>query len=156
MYFLLRLCLSLSVSVAGGLDIRPSTPCSTTTSHSTKGHSPRGPRSVATCRRALTFVTQYDVELYQRIEALIGKRMGLYPAKEEDVLLLQERVNEAARLAVREMKEQDGGRRKHGRDDDEDATDEKVAALPGAAAAAGGAGGKRHGHFHKKVHRGRK
>jgi ATP-dependent RNA helicase DDX47/RRP3 len=42
---------------------------------------------------------QYDVELYQRIEHLIGKRLPLYKTEEEDVMVLQERVSEAQRVA---------------------------------------------------------
>lgn len=48
--------------------------------------------------RAVTFVTQYDVELYQRIEQLISKQLPLYPAEEESVMILQERVAEAQRM----------------------------------------------------------
>ena len=40
---------------------------------------------------------RYDVELYQRIEALIGKKLPLYPTVEEEVLALMERVAEAQR-----------------------------------------------------------
>lgn len=43
---------------------------------------------------------QYDVELYQKIEALIGLRMEAYPAEQEAVLLLLERVGEAQRIAT--------------------------------------------------------
>lgn len=48
--------------------------------------------------RSITFVTQYDVELYQRIEQLIAKQLPLYPTEEEEVMLLQERVSEAQRI----------------------------------------------------------
>lgn len=49
--------------------------------------------------RSITFVTQYDVELYQRIEQLISKQLPLYSTEEEQVMLLQERVSEAQRIA---------------------------------------------------------
>lgn len=39
------------------------------------------------------------------MEALIGQKLPAYPCDEETVLVLQERVNEAQRLAVREMRE---------------------------------------------------
>lgn len=68
--------------------------------------------------RAVTFVTQYDVELYQRIEALIGQKLAEFPAEEETVLVLQERVAEAQRHATLEMRrdeESGGGRRGRGR-----------------------------------------
>jgi ATP-dependent RNA helicase DDX47/RRP3 len=42
---------------------------------------------------------QYDVELYQRIEHLIGKKLPLYKTEEEEVMVLQERVSEAQRAA---------------------------------------------------------
>merc|ERR1712080_178763 len=38
--------------------------------------------------RSITFVTQYDVELHQRIEQLIGKKLPLYNTVEEEVMLL--------------------------------------------------------------------
>ena len=53
---------------------------------------------------AVTLVTQYDVELYQKIERLIGKKLEAYPAPEEAVLLLNERVNEAQRIAANQMR----------------------------------------------------
>ncbi|CAG8701772.1 18284_t:CDS:2, partial [Racocetra persica] len=57
--------------------------------------------------KSITLVTQYDVEFYQRIEQVIGKQMELFPiGSKEDVLLLQERVSEAQRIATLEMKEE--------------------------------------------------
>merc|ERR1719438_682226 len=68
--------------------------------------------------KAVTFVSQYDVELYQRIEQLLGKKLPLYPTVEEEVLLLGERVAEALRLAKVELKELEDrrgkGKRKKG------------------------------------------
>jgi len=55
--------------------------------------------------RSITFVTQYDVELYQRIEQLIEKKLPLYPTVEEEVMLLMERVTEAQRYAKMELRE---------------------------------------------------
>ena len=51
-------------------------------------------------------MTQYDVELIQRIESVIGKKMELWPTDKEEVALLRERVDEASRLAVNELKDQ--------------------------------------------------
>ena len=48
---------------------------------------------------------RYDVEAYQRLEALIEQKLPQYPCEEETVLVLLERVGEAQRLAVRELKE---------------------------------------------------
>lgn len=79
--------------------------------------------------KAITFVTQYDVELYQRIEHLIGKKLPLYQTEEKEVLCLEERVAEARRIAKAEMKdlEEKKGKRKRDRgggddDDTEQAT----------------------------------
>jgi len=73
--------------------------------------------------KSITFVTQYDVELFQRIEHLIGKQLPLYPTEEEEVKMLGERVAEAQRYAKLEMSEQSGKRggkkRGGGNDDDE-------------------------------------
>lgn len=54
--------------------------------------------------KSITFVSQYDVELYQRIEELIGKKLPEFPVDKEAALMLQERVSEAQRLATLEMK----------------------------------------------------
>eukprot|EP00898_Chlorokybus_atmophyticus_P000148 jgi/Chlat1/1133/Chrsp111S01608 len=73
--------------------------------------------------RAVTIVTQYDVELYQRIEHLIGRKLDAYPAEEEAVLLLLERVSDAQRLAALQLKESQHsskGRKRKGGEDDED------------------------------------
>jgi len=37
--------------------------------------------------KSITMVTQYDVELYQRIEELIGKKMDQYVCEEEQVFI---------------------------------------------------------------------
>ena len=42
---------------------------------------------------------RYDVELYQRIEGMLGKKLSFYPTVEEEVLTLMERVAEAQRFA---------------------------------------------------------
>jgi ATP-dependent RNA helicase DDX47/RRP3 len=56
--------------------------------------------------KAIALVTQYDVEVYQRLEGLLGKKLPELKLDEETVLVLLERVNEAQRLATRELKEQ--------------------------------------------------
>ncbi|XP_011312000.1 probable ATP-dependent RNA helicase DDX47 [Fopius arisanus] len=74
--------------------------------------------------RSITFVTQYDVELYQRIEQLISKTLPLYNTEEEEVMLLQERVAEAQRIVKMEMKDMEdakkSGKRKKGQNADDD------------------------------------
>lgn len=42
---------------------------------------------------------RYDVELFQRIESLIGKKLPAFPTQEEEVMMLVERVSEAQRFA---------------------------------------------------------
>ncbi|CAE7867876.1 Ddx47 [Symbiodinium sp. KB8] len=55
--------------------------------------------------RAISIVTQYDVEMYQRLERLLGKTLEEYPTDRESVLLLLERVMEAQREATIAMRE---------------------------------------------------
>ena len=57
--------------------------------------------------RSVTLVTQYDVELLQRIETAIGKKLTEFPggSDREMVMLLSERVGEAQRSALRELHE---------------------------------------------------
>ena len=54
---------------------------------------------------ALSLVTQYDIELFQRIEAALGKKLGEYETDREEVMVLAENVGEAQRMAIREMKD---------------------------------------------------
>ncbi|KAG8217765.1 DEAD-domain-containing protein [Butyriboletus roseoflavus] len=84
--------------------------------------------------KSITIVTQYDVELLQRIEKVIGKKLELFPISKEEVMLLKERVDEAGRLAVNELKEaKSNGGKKRRRDggggrDDKDRDDDVVEA----------------------------
>ncbi|KAJ1020689.1 hypothetical protein NDA16_004081 [Ustilago loliicola] len=90
--------------------------------------------------RSVTLVTQYDVELLQRIEAVIGLKMTEFPGgnDKEAVMLLSERVAEAHRAAVRELKDKGvggaggSGKRKRKMDgrhaDDMDRDDDQVQA----------------------------
>lgn len=75
---------------------------------------------------SVSFVTQYDVELYQRIEHLIGKKLPLYETVEEEVMLLHERVCEAQRIAKSEVADSDrkNKKRKAGKDDEDDEDNE--------------------------------
>nr|XP_025957999.1 probable ATP-dependent RNA helicase DDX47 isoform X2 [Dromaius novaehollandiae] len=74
--------------------------------------------------KSITFVTQYDVELFQRIEHLIGKKLPAFPMQEEEVMMLTERVAEAQRFARMELREQ--GEKKRSRDGDDDDTEEAI------------------------------
>lgn len=97
--------------------------------------------------KAIAMVTQYDVEVYQRLEQLLGKKLDEYKLDEETVLVLHERVSEAQRMATRELKEQlaeASGKRKNkrkgGRVDDEG--DEGVEKIIGDELKRGYAGSK--------------
>ncbi|KDE03577.1 ATP-dependent rRNA helicase RRP3 [Microbotryum lychnidis-dioicae p1A1 Lamole] len=102
--------------------------------------------------KSISLVTQYDVELFQRIEGVIGKKMDEYPlggGGKEQVMLLAERVGEASREAARELKENgasgDGRKRgkkrdRGGKGDERDRDDdEREAGMPRM----GGGGGKK-------------
>lgn len=84
--------------------------------------------------KACTFVTQYDVELYQRIEHLLGKKLPLYPCEQDEVMALQERVSEAQRTAKLELKDIEdrkgakAKRRREGGGDEEDDTEQFMGA----------------------------
>lgn len=76
--------------------------------------------------KSITLVSQYDIEMYQRIEELIGKKLDLYPnVQDEAIAILQERVQEAQRHAILQMKEierktsggREKGKRRRGDDD---------------------------------------
>ena len=77
--------------------------------------------------KSVTLVTQYDVEILQRIESHIGKKMAAFEVDKEAVALLHDSVNRATREAMLEMRDAGtgggGGKRgrdhgKRGRDDD--------------------------------------
>ncbi|KAK9239182.1 P-loop containing nucleoside triphosphate hydrolase protein [Lipomyces kononenkoae] len=61
--------------------------------------------------KSLSLVTQYDLELYLRIEGVLGKKLDEYEVDKEAVMLLNERVGEAQREAVNEMKQLHAKRR---------------------------------------------
>jgi ATP-dependent RNA helicase DDX47/RRP3 len=118
--------------------------------------------------KAVAFVTQYDVEVYQRLETLLGTKLPEYKTDEETVLVLLERVNEAQRLATRELKEQlaargSGGRRKRRglvdeRSGDMDDVIQKEMRYAGGSGGSGGAlpnqrGSSAHGHRKKPKRR---
>ncbi len=54
---------------------------------------------------AISFVTQYDVELWLRIENALGKKLDEYNVVKEEAMVLADRVGDAQRAAVLEMKE---------------------------------------------------
>uniref|UniRef100_A0A7N0V5S9 DEAD-box ATP-dependent RNA helicase 10 n=1 Tax=Kalanchoe fedtschenkoi TaxID=63787 RepID=A0A7N0V5S9_KALFE len=67
---------------------------------------------------AISLVNQYELEWYLQIEKLIGKKLPEYPAQQEEVLLLLERVSEAKRISIMKIKE-GGGKKKRNRGEDD-------------------------------------
>jgi ATP-dependent RNA helicase DDX47/RRP3 len=55
--------------------------------------------------KSISLITQYDFELFLRIETALGKKLDQYNVERDQVLLLQERVGEAQRAAIVKMKE---------------------------------------------------
>lgn len=53
---------------------------------------------------AITMVTQYDVEQYQKIEASIEKKLEEYKISENEVMVYFEKIKEASRIADYELK----------------------------------------------------
>jgi ATP-dependent RNA helicase DDX47/RRP3 len=53
---------------------------------------------------AISVVTQYDVEIWLRIEAALGKKQKEYATEKEEVMVFKARVEEAQRHARNEMK----------------------------------------------------
>ena len=69
--------------------------------------------------RAITVVTQYDIEVLQRTEELIGKKLVEYHDVEKDkALILEEAVTEASRIAAMELRTQE---KRKGKDTGDDA-----------------------------------
>ena len=75
----------------------------------------------------MAFVTQYDVELYQRLEHLLGRRLPKADVDEDRALAFLDRVTEASRTAQRQMNDDDSfkKRRKKRDDSDDEFVDEK-------------------------------
>lgn len=64
--------------------------------------------------RAISFVTQYDVELVHSIEALIGHQLAAYEMPEAEVLKGITRVYAAKRAAQLALADEGSGRSKGG------------------------------------------
>ncbi|KAF2788315.1 putative ATP-dependent RNA helicase [Melanomma pulvis-pyrius CBS 109.77] len=78
--------------------------------------------------KAVSFVTQYDLEIWLRIENALGKQIEEEDIPKDEAMVLMERVGDAQRVAIREMKDihesrgkrrgfMNGGRGKRGRDE---------------------------------------
>lgn len=53
---------------------------------------------------AITLVSQYDLEIWLRIETALGKKLGEYDTVKDEVMVFKSRVEEAQRHARTEMK----------------------------------------------------
>ncbi|KAL9646697.1 hypothetical protein ABK040_001120 [Willaertia magna] len=58
---------------------------------------------------AITFVTQYDLEYFQKIEQLIEKKMDKYDVEKDNVLLLTNTVSQALKLAKKKIVDMENG-----------------------------------------------
>ncbi|KAL2165611.1 hypothetical protein VTG60DRAFT_4249 [Thermothelomyces hinnuleus] len=54
---------------------------------------------------AISFVTQYDLEIWLRIEAALGTKLTEYATEKDEVMVFKPRVEEAQRHAKNEMKQ---------------------------------------------------
>jgi ATP-dependent RNA helicase DDX47/RRP3 len=54
--------------------------------------------------KAVSFVTQYDLEIFQRIEHALGKKIPEEEISRDEAMVYAERVGEAQREAIKEMK----------------------------------------------------
>lgn len=80
--------------------------------------------------KAITVVSQYDVELYQRIEHLIGKKLPLYETLDQEVMMLNERVLQAQRHAKNELVDSQAGRAKKRPNEDDEEGDGETGEAP--------------------------
>ncbi|KAK3400304.1 ATP-dependent rRNA helicase rrp-3 [Sordaria brevicollis] len=63
---------------------------------------------------AISIVTQYDLEIWLRIEAALGHKLDEYPLEKDEVMVFKPRVEEAQRHARNEMKALMENQGKHG------------------------------------------
>ena len=77
--------------------------------------------------RALVLVTQYDVQLYQKIEALLGFKLPEFEVDKDAVMLEHERVLDAQRKARVELKQSEKDEEDPDIDTEEKAGDDGVA-----------------------------
>ncbi|KAK0224797.1 P-loop containing nucleoside triphosphate hydrolase protein [Armillaria nabsnona] len=86
--------------------------------------------------KAIMIITQYDVELLQRLECLLEKKLEEWPTDKEDVLAMHPTVDEAGRVAANELREagkqQKSRKRKRQAGETDDQGIEEVSLLRGA------------------------
>jgi ATP-dependent RNA helicase DDX47/RRP3 len=64
--------------------------------------------------RSISFVTQYDLEIWLRIEAALGKKVEEYQTERDEVMIFRRRVEEGCRHARTEMNNQKTSGSTHG------------------------------------------
>ena len=69
-------------------------------------------------------MTQYDVELYQRLEHLLGRRLPKADVDEDRALAFLDRVTEASRTAQRQVNDDDSFKKRRKKRDDYDEEDD--------------------------------
>ncbi|KAG6829744.1 ribosomal RNA processing protein [Tricholoma furcatifolium] len=86
--------------------------------------------------KSILLVTQYDAEVMLRLETVLERKLEEYPTDKEEIALLKERVHEAGRVAITQLKQEEAerrssGKRKHksvGGRDDKDRDDDTIEA----------------------------
>lgn len=73
---------------------------------------------------AISIFNQYEVEWFMQIEKLLGRKLPEFPAEENEVLVLLERVSDAKRMAQMKAKEGLGNRKRRNGADGYDNEDE--------------------------------
>ncbi|KAI3331636.1 DEAD-domain-containing protein [Xylariaceae sp. AK1471] len=54
--------------------------------------------------QAISIITQYDIEVYKRIEAALGTKLPEFPTQRDEVMVFRQRTEEAQRHSRNEMK----------------------------------------------------
>ncbi|KAG7445602.1 DEAD-domain-containing protein [Guyanagaster necrorhizus] len=89
--------------------------------------------------KAILIVTQYDVELLQRLECVLEKKLEEWPTDKEDVIAMHSTVDEAGRVAANELRETGKQQKSHKRKRQAGETDdqgiEEVSLLRGSTRA---------------------
>eukprot|EP00835_Amoeboradix_gromovi_P000951 NODE_36_length_31474_cov_0.342438.p7 type:complete len:426 gc:universal NODE_36_length_31474_cov_0.342438:19102-17825(-) len=79
--------------------------------------------------KTITFVTQYDVEVYQRIENAISKKLDKYELDDNAVKILMDSVDEANHMASQQMKDLANKKKKNKPEEDAEDTLHQVKSI---------------------------
>lgn len=64
--------------------------------------------------RAVSLVSQYDVEVWLRIENALGRKLPEEPVDKDEVMVLSERIGEARRVATMQLRDMQEGQGRRG------------------------------------------